>query len=251
MALSRNFGVNHALGVTGLESLVRHAEPSASAQCRRFLELAKNGTFLDRKRISALYDSADGHQAIILPDPAGEINGALNLVQSTISGLNAVPQQKTKPFQDVEAQRAVAGHQLPQSSPLHDEYVRRPLTDSRRHHDVRLVEQCRPATQHPALAERFDDDISLAAPHRHRAFQVHQTIGYDEQMFAEIALLKKNAAGLAGPDLANSSDFLDVGFVETLEKFTCCQVVFDVLRIHTAAPSIEDDAAGAVFVSRS
>jgi len=45
MALFRNFGVNHALGVTGLE----------------LLELAENFTFLDRKRISALYETADGH----------------------------------------------------------------------------------------------------------------------------------------------------------------------------------------------
>ena len=80
---------------------------------------------------------------------------------------------------------------------------------------------------------------------------MHQTIGYDKQMFAEIALLKKKAAGFAGPDLANRRYFLDVGFAETLEEFTCPQNVFDVLRIHTAAPLVEDDAAGAIFVSRS
>jgi hypothetical protein len=34
MALFRNFGVNNAFGMTGLESLVRRTEPSASAQCR-------------------------------------------------------------------------------------------------------------------------------------------------------------------------------------------------------------------------
>jgi hypothetical protein len=61
MALFRNFGVDHFKDVKGLaESLVRLAEPSASAQCRRF-ELAKNGTFLDRKRISALDRTADGY----------------------------------------------------------------------------------------------------------------------------------------------------------------------------------------------
>jgi hypothetical protein len=36
MALSRNFSVNLVLDVTGLASLVRHTEPSASAQCRLF-----------------------------------------------------------------------------------------------------------------------------------------------------------------------------------------------------------------------
>jgi hypothetical protein len=30
-----------------------------------FLELAKNGTFLDRKLISALYKTADGHELMI------------------------------------------------------------------------------------------------------------------------------------------------------------------------------------------
>jgi hypothetical protein len=54
MALSRNFGVNHADGVTGLESLVRHTKPSASAQFLDFIELAENCTFLDRKLTSAL-----------------------------------------------------------------------------------------------------------------------------------------------------------------------------------------------------
>jgi len=61
MTLFRNFGVNHAVGVTGLGSLVRHTEPSASAQSLDFLELAKNCTFLDRKLTIALYETADGH----------------------------------------------------------------------------------------------------------------------------------------------------------------------------------------------
>jgi len=38
---------------------VRHTEPSASAQFFDFLELAKNCTFLDRKLISALYETED------------------------------------------------------------------------------------------------------------------------------------------------------------------------------------------------
>jgi hypothetical protein len=45
MAFFGNFGVNHALGVTGLESLVRRATV-ACAQYRDFLELAENCTFL-------------------------------------------------------------------------------------------------------------------------------------------------------------------------------------------------------------
>ena len=65
MALSRNFGVNHALGVTGLESLVRHTEPSASAQFLDFLELAENCSFLDRKLVSAPYETAERHELVI------------------------------------------------------------------------------------------------------------------------------------------------------------------------------------------
>jgi hypothetical protein len=60
MALFRNFGVNHALGVTGLESLVGIQE-YASAQFRDFIELVENCTFLDRKRISALNEAVNGH----------------------------------------------------------------------------------------------------------------------------------------------------------------------------------------------
>jgi hypothetical protein len=62
LALSRNFGVNHAKDVTGLaESLVRHTEPSASAQLVDFIELAENCAFLDRKLISALNETVDRH----------------------------------------------------------------------------------------------------------------------------------------------------------------------------------------------
>ena len=60
MALFRNFGVNHALGVTGLESLVRRTKV-ASAQYLDFLELAKNCKFLDWKLIIVLHKTVDGH----------------------------------------------------------------------------------------------------------------------------------------------------------------------------------------------
>jgi hypothetical protein len=65
MALFSNFGVNHAKDVTGLaESLVRHTEPSASAQFLDFLELAENCTFLDRKLTSTLKKTVDGHELV-------------------------------------------------------------------------------------------------------------------------------------------------------------------------------------------
>jgi len=54
MALSRNFGVNRRNCLCGIQEY-------ASAQFFDFLELAKNFTFLDRKLISALYETADGH----------------------------------------------------------------------------------------------------------------------------------------------------------------------------------------------
>jgi hypothetical protein len=54
MALFRNFGVNHADGVTGLESLVWRTEPPPPRNAADFLELAENCTFLDRKLTSAL-----------------------------------------------------------------------------------------------------------------------------------------------------------------------------------------------------
>jgi hypothetical protein len=54
MALFRDFGVNRRNRLCGIQEY-------ASAQFLDFLELAKNCTFLDRKRISALYKTADGH----------------------------------------------------------------------------------------------------------------------------------------------------------------------------------------------
>jgi hypothetical protein len=65
MALFRNFGVNHANGVTeggqvgGIACAAYRSTPPRNAA--DFLELAKNCTFLDRKLISALYETADGH----------------------------------------------------------------------------------------------------------------------------------------------------------------------------------------------
>jgi hypothetical protein len=53
MALFRNFGVNRLNRLCGIQAY-------ASAQFLDFLELALNCTFLDRKLISALYDTADG-----------------------------------------------------------------------------------------------------------------------------------------------------------------------------------------------
>jgi hypothetical protein len=61
MALSRNFGVNHACGVTGLRNSLCGVREYASAQSLDFLELAEKFTFLDRKIISAIYETADGH----------------------------------------------------------------------------------------------------------------------------------------------------------------------------------------------
>ncbi len=55
MALHRNFGVNRRNRLCGIQKY-------ASAQFLDFLELAKNCTFLDRKLISALYETADGHE---------------------------------------------------------------------------------------------------------------------------------------------------------------------------------------------
>ncbi len=55
MALFRNFGVNRRNRLCGIQQY-------ASAQFLDFLELAKNCTFLDRKLISALYETADGNR---------------------------------------------------------------------------------------------------------------------------------------------------------------------------------------------
>ena len=61
MALFRNFGVNHADGVTGLRNRLCGVQKYASAQFLEFLELAENCTFLDRKLTSALNETVDGH----------------------------------------------------------------------------------------------------------------------------------------------------------------------------------------------
>ena len=62
MALFRNFGVNHAKDVTGSGGIACATYISMPPRnAADFLELAKNCTFLDRKPISALYETADGH----------------------------------------------------------------------------------------------------------------------------------------------------------------------------------------------
>jgi hypothetical protein len=61
MALFSNFGVNLAEGgqVGGIACAAYTITPPRNAA--DFLELAKNCTFLDRKLISAFYETADGH----------------------------------------------------------------------------------------------------------------------------------------------------------------------------------------------
>ena len=54
MALFRNFGVNLRNRLCGVHEY-------ASAQFLDFLELAENCSFLDRKLISALNETVDGH----------------------------------------------------------------------------------------------------------------------------------------------------------------------------------------------
>jgi hypothetical protein len=54
MALFRNFGVNRRNRLCGILKY-------ASAQFLTFLELAKNCKFLDRKHVSALHETMDGH----------------------------------------------------------------------------------------------------------------------------------------------------------------------------------------------
>jgi hypothetical protein len=62
MALIRNFGVNNAKDVTGRCGIAcaayKNTPPRNAAD---FLELAENCTFMERKLICALYDTADGH----------------------------------------------------------------------------------------------------------------------------------------------------------------------------------------------
>jgi hypothetical protein len=61
MALFRNFGVNLAEGgqVGGIACAAYRSMPPRNAA--DILELAKNCTFLDRKLISALNETVDGH----------------------------------------------------------------------------------------------------------------------------------------------------------------------------------------------
>jgi hypothetical protein len=61
MALFRNFGVNLAEGgqVGGIACAAYSSMPPRNAA--DFLELVKNCSFLDRKFINALYETADGH----------------------------------------------------------------------------------------------------------------------------------------------------------------------------------------------
>jgi hypothetical protein len=59
---SGQVGVNHAFGVTGLESLVRRTRVCLRAMPLISYNLQKITTLLDRKRISALYEIADGHE---------------------------------------------------------------------------------------------------------------------------------------------------------------------------------------------
>ena len=54
MTLFRNFGVHRRNRLCDIHEY-------ASAQFLDFLELAKNCTFLDRKLISVLYETANGH----------------------------------------------------------------------------------------------------------------------------------------------------------------------------------------------
>ena len=66
MALFRNFGVNHAKDVTGLRNRLCGVHEYASAQFLDFLELAENCSFLDRKLISALNETVDGHYCRVI-----------------------------------------------------------------------------------------------------------------------------------------------------------------------------------------
>jgi len=63
MALFRNFGVNHAKDVTGSGGIACAAHSSRPPRdSTDFLELAENGTSLDRKLISAPIETVDGHE---------------------------------------------------------------------------------------------------------------------------------------------------------------------------------------------
>jgi len=68
MALFHNFGVNRRNRLCDIQEY-------ASAQFLNFLELAKNCIFLDRKLISALNETVDGHYLQSYAGPVVEIKG--------------------------------------------------------------------------------------------------------------------------------------------------------------------------------
>jgi len=62
MNLFRNFGVNHAKDVTGRCGIACTAYTNTPPRnAADFLELAENCSILDRKQISALDGTMDGH----------------------------------------------------------------------------------------------------------------------------------------------------------------------------------------------
>ena len=65
---SGQIGINHAYGVTNgvtdLQNRLSSAHECASAQFFDFLELAENCAFLDRKLISTLNETVDGHEIV-------------------------------------------------------------------------------------------------------------------------------------------------------------------------------------------
>ncbi|MGB5185513.1 MAG: hypothetical protein WBO84_00100 [Acidimicrobiia bacterium] len=71
MAIFRNFNVNRRNRLCGLQQY-------ASVQLLDFLELSKNCSFLDRKLINALHETADGHELRELPAPYNGILGHEN-----------------------------------------------------------------------------------------------------------------------------------------------------------------------------
>ena len=61
---SGQIGVNHACGVTGQRNRFCGAHEYAFAPFLDFIELAENCLFLDRKRMSAVNETADGQLSI-------------------------------------------------------------------------------------------------------------------------------------------------------------------------------------------
>ena len=62
MALSRNFGVNHALGDRVWNRLCGIQNRLPPRNAADFIELAENCTFLDRKLINTINETGDGHE---------------------------------------------------------------------------------------------------------------------------------------------------------------------------------------------